>query len=367
MRNNSTLKLLYTLVFLSSTLFCSAQDRSEKVTRLIDSLHTAGKFNGNIVIAEQGKIMYQKSIGLANHKTGARLNENSLFELASVSKQFTAMGIVMLKQKGKLNYDDPLAKFIPELSFYQGVTIRNLLQHTSGLPDYESILDSLFDRKKIATNQDIIDTFKKYKPALNFEPGTKWKYSNTGYALLGTIIERLSGLSYGAYLEKTIFRPLRMNRTQVYRRRYQPKNIENYAYGYIYVDSLKKYLLPDELATTQYVIYMDGIVGDGTVNSTVIDLLRWDQALYTEKLVPKSALKEIFTSGVLKDGKSTNYGFGWSVTTDSVYGKMTTHTGSWPGYRTIIDRHIDQNKTIIILQNHDKVVNPGKEIRKIMY
>lgn len=361
------MKHLYTVVFLTCTIYCSAQSRSEEVTHLIDSLHAAGKFNGNLLIAEQGKVMYQKSIGLANETTGAPLNENSLFELASVSKQFTAMGIVMLKQKGKLNYDDPLAKYIPELSFYKGVTVRNLLHHTSGLPDYESILDSLFDRRKIATNKDIIDTFKKYKPASYFEPGTKWQYSNTGYALLGTIIERLSGISYGAYLEKNIFRPLNMYRTQVYRRRFQPKTIENYAYGYIYVDSLKKYILPDDLPGTKYVVFLDGIVGDGTVNSTVIDLLKWDRALYTEKLVPKSALREIFTSGVLKDGKSTNYGFGWSVSTDIVYGKMTTHTGSWPGYRTIIDRHIDQKRTIIILQNHDKVINPIKEIRKIMY
>lgn len=361
------MKPLSTLVLLIIALYSTAQDRSEKVSHLIDSLHAAGKFNGNIVIAEQGKIMYQKSVGLANEKTGAPLNENSLFELASVSKQFTAMGIVLLHQKGKLNYDDLLAKYIPELSFYTGVTIKNLLHHTSGLPDYEDLLDSLFDRTRIATNQDIIDTLIKYKPASLFKPGTKWEYSNTGYALLGTVIERLSGLSFGTFLEKNIFRPLRMNRTQVYRRRYQPKTIENYAYGYIYVDSLKKYILPDDLPGTKYVVFLDGIVGDGTVNSTVIDLLRWDQALYTEKLVPQSALREIFTSGVLADGKSTNYGFGWSVISDSVYGKMTMHAGGWPGYRTIIDRHIDHNKTIIILQNHDKVIIPIKEIREIMY
>lgn len=206
-------------------------------------------------------------IGFANESTKEKLNENSIFELASVSKQFTAMAIVILKEKGKLNYDDKMSKFIPELSNYNHITIRNLLNHTGGLPDY-------------------------------------WEYSNTGYALLASIIENVSGMSYGDYLNKVIFKPLKMNNTFVYTRRYTPQKISNYAYGYVYSDSLKKYFLPDDLDETKIVVWLDGIVGDGTVNSTVNDLLKWDRALYKDQLVSKESKKEIFTSSELNDSTS---------------------------------------------------------------
>ena len=155
------------------------------------------KFNGNVLIAEKGEIIYKNSFGLANESTKEKLNLNSVFELASVSKQFTAMGIVKLKEKGKLNYEDKIGKYLPELNFYD-ISIKNLLQHTSGLPDYMQLLDSLLidatwdNKTKIATNKDIIAIFSKHKPKLLFEPNTKWEYSNTGYALLASIIENIS-------------------------------------------------------------------------------------------------------------------------------------------------------------------------------
>lgn len=195
------------------------------------------------------------------------------------------MAIVMLKEKGKLNYDDKMSKYIPELSNYKNITIRNLLNHTGGLPDYMELLDSLFDKRKIATNKDIIALFAKHNPKVLFEPNTKWEYSNTGYAFLASIIEKVTSMSFGEYLDKVIFKPLEMKNTFVYTRRYAPKKISNYAYGYVYSDSLKKYYLPDELTETKMVVWLDGIVGDGTVNSTVNDLLKWDRALYTDKLV----------------------------------------------------------------------------------
>ncbi|MEP6584385.1 MAG: serine hydrolase, partial [Ginsengibacter sp.] len=343
------------------------QNRIEKIDSLLTSMYDSGKLNGNVLIAEKGKVIYENSFGLANENTKEKLNENSIFELASVSKQFTAMAIVILKEKGKLNYDDEMSKFIPELSYYKGITIRNLLNHTGGLPDYMVLMDSLFDKSKIATNKDIISLFAKYKPDTLFKPNTKWEYSNTGYALLASIIEKVSGMSYGNYLNKVIFEPLKMKNTFVYTRRYAPKKISNYAYGYVYSDSLKKYLLPDDIEETKMVLWLDGIVGDGCVNSTVGDLLKWDRALYTDKLISNESKKEIFTAAELNDKTKTKYGFGWFIDDNPDFGKLTSHSGGWPGYITYIDRHIDNDKTIIILQNHDNVSIPIKALRSILY
>ncbi len=175
------------------------------------------------------------------------LDENSVFELASCSKQFTAMAIALLQHQGKLSVTDDFTKYIPELSCYKGITIKDLVYHISGLPDYMA-QDSMWiewDEHKIATNGDVIALLAKYKPAVLFGPGTRHEYSNTGYMLLATIVERASGLSFGDYLDKHIFKPLKMSHSLVYSRRYAPRKITNYAYGYVTDDSLQKLVLPD--------------------------------------------------------------------------------------------------------------------------
>lgn len=345
------------------------QKNVQNIDSLLTTFYNNGNLNGNVLIAERGQIIYNKSFGFSNESTKEKLNENSIFELASVSKQFTAMAIVMLKEKGKLDYEDKISKYIPELSEYSNITIRNLLNHTSGLPDYMEIMDSTFDKSKTATNNDIISTFAKLKPQVLFEPNTKWEYSNTGYALLASIIEKVSGISYGDYLNKAIFKPLKMTNTFVYRRRYEPKKIANYAYGYVYSDSLKKYFLPDDLTESKMVIWLDGIVGDGTVNSTVMDLLKWDRALYANKLISKEAKNKIFTSSELNDKSKTDYGFGWFIEDNGVYGNIVKHTGGWPGYMTLIERHIQNDKTIIVLLNYinNNTYIPVAELRRMLY
>lgn len=349
------MRIVIGILSLIITQLSFAQDRVAIIDSVVNNLFKSERFNGNILVAEKGNVLYNKSFGIANESTKELLNENSIFELASVSKQFTAMAIVILKEKGKLSYEDKISTFLPQLSNYKNVTIKHLLNHTGGLPDYMDLMDSLFDKRKIATNKDIVDLFAKHNPKILFEPNTKWEYSNTGYAFLASIIEKVSGLSYGDYLQKAIFKPLEMNNTFVYTRRFAPKKISNYAFGYIYSDSLKKYILPDELEETKMVIWLDGIVGDGTVNSTVNDLLKWDRALYTEKLVSSESKKEIFSAVELNNKSKRDYGFGWALSDDEAYGKIVNHSGGWPGYKTFIERHIDNDKTIIVLQNHESV------------
>lgn len=355
------------LLFGTQTIF--AQSNVQKIDSFLTAMYADGNLNGNVLIAEKGEVIYKRSFGYANANTKQKLDENSVFELASVSKQFTAMAIAMLHERGKLNYDDAMSEYLPELSAYKNITIRHMLAHTSGIADYMEVMDTVFDKNKIATNDDIIATFAKYNPPMLFEPGTNWEYSNTAYALLGSIIERVSGMSYGDFLKENIFKPLHMDNTLVYKRRYAPEKIEDYAYGYVFSDSLNSFILPDSLDDMKMVIWLDGIVGDGTVNSTVIDLLKWDRALYTDQLVSAESMKEIFTSSEMNDHTLTEYGFGWFIEDNSVYGAVASHTGGWPGYTTLIDRHIQNDKTIIILLNHEseRTYLPQTELRRLLY
>ena len=156
--------------------------------------HEYYRFNGNILVAKNGNIIYQQALGYADLNSKRLLNDSSVFELASLSKQFTAMGIMILKEKKLLSYDDNVKKFFPNFP-YDNITIRNLLTHTSGLPGYEEQFEKKWDRKKIAFNKDVIDMLQQQKDTLLFKPGTKWQYSNTGFAVLASIIEKISGKS----------------------------------------------------------------------------------------------------------------------------------------------------------------------------
>jgi CubicO group peptidase (beta-lactamase class C family) len=191
---------------------------------------------------------------------------------------------------------------------------------------------------------------------LFFKPGTQWKYSNTGYAVLAAIIEKVSRKTYNDFLKENIFKPLGMERTFVYNSRRATNKIpDNYALGFVYSDSLHHYILPDSLKKFDYVYYLDGIVGDGTVNSTTGDLYKWDRALYGNKLVSKQSLDEMLSPLVLMSARDSSnyYGFGVMVQPKTDRGKMITHSGGWPGYITYLSRAVDSNQAVIILSNNE--------------
>lgn len=359
--------IFFIIFFLFTIQLVFGQNKIEIIDSVLTELYSSDKLNGNILIAEKGKVIYKKSFGLADETTKYKLNDSSVFELASVSKQFTAMGIMILKEKGKLKLDDKISEYLPEFSIYPNITIRNLLNHTGGLPDYLKLMDSLWDKSKIATNKDVIAFFTKFHPKALFNPNTKFDYSNTGYVLLASIIEKCSGMSYPQFLKREIFNPLGMNHTLVYRRRYAPMKINNYAFGYQYSEQLKKYILPDSIEQSKFVIWLDGVYGDGTVNSTTVDLLKWDRALYSDKLISKQSLNEMFSPAVLNDGTKTDYGFGWSLDSSSDFGKVVSHYGGWPGYASYIERDITNDKTIIILTNHYNRINYVKTLQNALY
>ena len=331
----------------------------QKLQQFMTGQHDYFRFNGNAMVIKNGKVIYKQSLGYADYDTKSLLDDSSAFELASVSKQFTAMGIMICKERGLLSYSDNIKKFFPGLP-YDNITVRNLLTHTSGLPAYEDQFEKNWDHKKIAFNKDIIDMLQKLHDTLFFKPGTGWKYSNTGYALLASIIEKVSGTSYNDFMAKNIFQPLGMTHTFVYNtRRSTGKIPTNYALGFVYADSLKQYVLPDKLPKYDYVYYLDGIVGDGCVNTTTGDLYKWDQALYGNKLVSKMSLDEMLSPLVQTSPRDSSnfYGFGVSVQPKSENGKIISHTGGWPGYATDITRMVDSNETIILLSNNG--TSPG--------
>ncbi|HEU5167692.1 MAG TPA: serine hydrolase [Chitinophagaceae bacterium] len=344
------------LLMLFVPVFATAQkDHAKLLQEYMTGQNKYFQFNGNILVAEKGKPIYQQALGYADYNTKRMLNDSSVFELASVSKQFTAMGIMILKEKGLLSYEDNIKKYFPQLP-YDNITIRNLLTHTSGIPSYEDQFEKNWDRKKIAFNKDIVDMLSQRKDTLFFKPGSKWKYSNTGYALLASIIEKVSGMSYIEFMAKNIFQPLGMKHTFIYNSRRTTKKFpDNYALGFVYSDSLKRYLLPDELPAFDMVYYLDGIVGDGCVNSTIGDLFKWDRALYSNKLVSKTSLDEMLSPLVQTSLADSNsfYGFGVNVQPKSEKGKVISHGGGWPGYRTLLVRRTDMDETIIILSNNE--------------
>lgn len=342
------------LPFLFLIIGCSEnKTESSDLDKYLDGQAKYFRFNGNVLIAEKGEIVFQKSYGFADFDSKRMLNDSSVFELASVSKQFTALSILRLMEKGKLKLTDSLRQYFPELP-YSNITIRHMLTHTSGLPDYERAMNEKWDRSKIAFNNDMIAFLAMEKLSVNFLPGTKWEYSNTAFAILASIVEKVSGQTFRNYLSENIFIPLGMQHSRIYNTRRSLKDtIANYAYGFGYSDSLKKYILPDSDPNMSFVIYLDGIQGDGVVNSTTADLLKWDRALKNHTLLSEATQSEMLKGQELMDTLNKSYyGYGLMVGKNEE-GNFISHSGGWPGYTTFLTRYVDADRTIIVLSNNN--------------
>ena len=360
-------KILPFFIILFFTTIALSQSKTQKLDTLFGTLHKNQAFNGNVLIAEKGKIIYQNSFGLANELTKEELSAGSIFNLASVTKQFTAMAIVLLQRQGKLHVEDDFTDYLTELKGYNNISVQDLITHQSGLPPYMSVMDQQWDKEVIATNKQVIALFAEKKPDILFEPKTAWEYNNTGYVFLAEIIQRTSGLSYPDFLEKHIFEPLGMTNSAIILRFKDSVEIPNLTQSYVDAPGIVK-TEPYNTTEYDYVTYLDGVYGQGRMHSTTLDLFIWDRALSSDFL--SDAERElIFTSRKTTDGEDTCYGYGWYVIEDPDYGKIVYHTGDWTGYRTRIERHIDSDKTVIWLQNNDldTTVLPDKEIWDILY
>lgn len=331
--------------------------KAQKLDSLFTTLYNKGGFNGCVLVAEDGKPIYDKAFGYADFTAKRPLNNNTVFELASVSKQFTAMAIMQLHQAGKLRYDDSVSKYLPGFP-YHGITINNLLHHTSGLPDFLHWDSKMIDVNRINYNADILAALVKHKPVLKNQPGDALNYSNTNYVLLALIVEKLSGISFASYMDLHIFKPLGMANTSVYTPRAAKNKIKDYALGYVFDPSRGYFVISDNIPSLRYQYYFDGIAGPYGISSNTADMLKWDQALYTEQLVTMQEQALAYIPAKLNNGKNAqfeglNYGFGWLLIADNVY----MHSGGYPGYNTIIYRFPEAKKTVILLTNTDNMAN----------
>jgi CubicO group peptidase (beta-lactamase class C family) len=295
-------------------------------------------FNGCILLADHGQIVYENAVGYSDYENQIPMKEDDLFQLASVSKQFTAMAIMILKDRGLVNLDDTVSKYIPGFP-YQGIKVSDLLHHTSALPEY--VNTSAFDRflpdKDTLRNRDLVDIMIAHNIPLTGIPGSKYKYCNTGYAMLSVIIENVSGMTYPEFMRKNIFEPLGMKNTYCY------EEIANCPNG---ICKVQPYKLGDS-KTEQF----NFITGDKGIFSCLHDMFLWDQALYSSKLVSQATLNEAFTPVVGSAGDTIKYGYGWRIYQDENGKRLIWHRGLWQTFNPAIMRYVDDNKTIIILAN----------------
>lgn len=324
---------------------------SKAVASFYDSFLLRRGFNGSILVAKKGQIIFEDYHGFGNIQKRDSLNEHSAFHLASVSKTFTAMATLKLAEQGKLKLDDNIKLYFPTLP-YEGITIKMLLSHRSGLPNYLYFLQKLgWDVKKFSTNTDVLNYLVTYKPALTSTPGTHFSYCNTNFALLGLIIEKASGTSYSDYLQKTIFTPLQMNDTYVF-------NMSK--------DSLRAMPSYNWRGRQEGYTFLDVGFGDKNIYSTPRDLLKWDQALYNNQLFSKQTLDIAFTPYSNEKAGTRNYGYGWRMNLYPNGRKIIYHNGWWHGNNTVLMRLIQDSVTIIILGNkYNRAIYDAKKMVNI--
>lgn len=355
------LAALFILFVFKGISVVPAQDIPGRLDSLFTTLANNHEFNGNVLIAEKGRIIYKHSFGLADAERRLPNTEQTAFHLASVSKIFTAVAILQLKQQGKLKLDDPFVKYFPEFPWPR-ITIRHLLSHTSGLLDYQ-IFEGPFQENpaRLYTNNDLMAAFKADKQGLLFEAGEKYSYSNTGYGLLALLVEKISHSTFETYLSKHIFKPSGMNHTYIQTPQIKVDDASRAKrYEFLSYDPAQLKIIDSVQSAYIPAFVLGGIIGPAGMVSTVNDLLKFDQALYSNKLLKQTTLAEAFTPTKLNDGSMalagwantlSYYGLGWQILCDSTYGKVVWHGGGSPGSVTIFLRNISRKQTVIALDN----------------
>ncbi|HTE29051.1 MAG TPA: serine hydrolase domain-containing protein [Chryseolinea sp.] len=306
-------------------------------------------FNGNVLVAKAGHVIYERSFGYSDYNTRKRLDDNSVFDCGSIAKEFTAVGILLLKDRGKLSLTDTLRKFFPQLP-YHNITVKQLLTHTSGIPDGFELVSKHFDHSKTATNDDLIRLLAEEKPPALFPPGEGLRYSGTGFNLLASIIEKLSGQPYKIYMQERVFTPLAMFHTNVANGPRSPKEFAGYAYGYIYSDSLKKYERADT-PNSDWTTYLSGITGEGMIITTTDDLLKWDRALKDHRLLAAATQIDMLAQHAEHPVFKIAFGYGIRAGKND-NGKYIFHNGAFPGYLSMHLRYIEDDITVIVLSNN---------------
>ena len=313
----------------------------EHFDRYLTAMEQKKGFRGSVLIGQEDEILFNKGYGYANYEEKIKNTPDTLFAIGSITKQFTAMAIMQLYEKGLLDLDDAISKYIPGVVEGDNITIKHLLTHTSGLINYTDLLLEMEEVPEDTSIDFVLGLFKD--EPLIFEPGTQWIYNNSGYVLLGCVVEKVSELSFDEYLKENIFKPLEMNDTGTY----YDKMEEDYAVGYVGITELTPVEADEILLKIAY--------GAGNILSTVNDMYKWDRALQTEKLVKKETLDMIFDIQEKMPESEVytfdGYGFGWFIENNPELGKIVSHGGNTLSYSAQLSKYVDKDITIIITTN----------------
>jgi CubicO group peptidase (beta-lactamase class C family) len=326
------------------------------IVRPLASRHEPGLA---ILVRQNGRTVFKHGYGSRDLRSGAPIDAHTNFRLASCTKQFTAFAVLLLVQDGKLRLDESLTDVFPEFPAYgKTITIRNLLNHTSGLVAYEELMDKTYAGKAWQEIPQITDAgvleLMEHQPATKFPPGSGWEYSNSGYCVLARVVEKVSDISFADFLRQRIFIPLRMRNTRAYE--YGKRPVKARAYGY--TQDAGRWLETDQSSTS-------ATLGDGGIYSSLDDLSKWDDALRHHTLLSESAMRPARTAAALgegsspppagPDGEPVKYGFGWFLNPYRGYARMW-HEGGTIGFRSAIERFPANGLTIIILVNRTDIV-----------
>jgi len=328
------------IIPVSLILFFILNSCSLNKEKIIDELFKdyRGEVPGaSVLVIKNGKKVFEKSFGFANLEKNIAVTPQTNFRLASVTKQFTAMCILQLIENEKIKLETNLKKIFEDFPEYgKNITIKHLLQHTSGLIDYEDLIPDSATIQVL--DNDVLEMMKQLDSTY-YEPGSQYKYSNSAYAVLVKIIEKYSDTTFAQYLEKNIFNPVGMENTIAFESGIS--TVKYRAMGYKNVSG--EYIFKDQSITS-------AVLGDGGIYSSISDLYKWDQALYTNNLISTKTLNLAFSNGILNNGELIDYGFGWRLQ-DFEGEKCIYHTGSTSGFRNVLFRVPNKKLTVIILTN----------------
>lgn len=327
-------------IFVASNCLAQQTNRKDlaiarKIDRVVNQQMTANTIPGvSLAVLRKGKIVLLKSYGLANVEHQVPVTPATVFQSGSIGKQFTAAAVMILVQENKLSLDDKISKYFPDVpAAWKDITIWHLLTHTSGLGDYPSEIDL----KRDYTEDELFSAFKK--APLDFQPGSSWNYSNVGYVTLGILIRKITGKFYGEFIKERIFQPLQMTTARVIS---EADIVPNRAAGYR--------LVQGELKNQEWVSPSTNSTADGSLYFSILDMAKWDAALYTDRPLTQSTRDKIWTPARLNDGTTKDYGFGWHL--GEYHGhRLAFHGGAWQGFKTFIMRFLDTELTIIFLAN----------------
>ena len=334
---------------------------TRKVSKKLDSVFNRYNkrydFHGSILVAKNGNLLFSKEYGYADFKKKTKVDKYSVFQLASVSKQFTATAIMILYERGLLNLDDLVTKYYPNFP-YEEVTITHLLNHTAGLPKYFWLAEHKWEKEKAPTNKEMMQMLADHKVERFFRPGRNFDYSNTGYFVLASIVEKVTNMNYGDFMETNIFEPLQMRNSFVY-------SYENDSIGINQLTGYRVYRGRYHIAIGGTV--NDAIVGDKNDYATSEDLFKWVNGLNSGKIISDKSLEMMYTKGETIYGRKVPYGFGFRINTKNDE-RVIYHHGKWNGFSTAITQYTDSDLLIIVLEHssYNSMKNLNSTVRTIV-